>query len=325
MKRLNEQFPRTGAVRTVITVLLAVLASAAVFAAGAGEAVPEEDLRGPVTVASKIDTEGSLLGYMIVHLLEDAGFIVDDQVQFGPTDVIRRAITSDEIDIYPEYTGNGAFFFGEAGESVWHDAAAGYERVRELDLEENEIVWLTPADANNTWAIAVRSELAEAGVTTMEDIARFMDDGSEFKLAASEEFVSRPDVLPAFEETYGFNLEQQNLLVFSGGDTAMTMQAAARNQDGVNAAMAYGTDGQLSALGLHVLEDTLGVQPVYQPAPIVRAAVLEEFPEIETLLRPVFESLDLETLQELNASIAVEGRAAEEVARAYLVDHGFVD
>ena len=132
-------------------------------------------------------------------------------------------------------------------------------------------------------------------------------------------------MLPAFESTYRFDLTDENLLVFSGGNTATTIQAAARNDDGVNAAMAYGTDGQLAALGLTVLEDTAGVQPVYLPAPRVRGAVLEEYPRIADLLNPVFESLDLQVLQSLNAAIGVEGRAAQTVAREYLETNGLLD
>lgn len=310
----------------VLTLITVVLAPAAVFASGAPEAPDAAgDERGPVVVASKIDTEGSLLGYMMVAVLEHNGFAVENQVEFGPTDVIRRAITSAEIDLYPEYTGNGAFFFDEAGRELWNDGPSGYERVRELDSQENDLVWLTPGRANNTWAIAVRSELADAGVTTMEDIGPYIADGNDFKLAASEEFVSRPDVLPAFEQAYGFSLSRDDLLVFSGGNTATTMQAAARQQDGVNAAMAYGTDGQLSALGLVVLDDTRGVQPVYWPAPVIRAPVLAAYPEIESLLEPVFTSLNREILQELNASIAVEGRSAEVVAAEYLRSIGAID
>ncbi len=313
-----------------VVVILVIAISGNVYAGGAAE-TPQTDAsgsemesKGPITVASKIDTEGSLLGYMMVHILEDAGYTVDNQVEFGPTDVIRRAITNGEIDIYPEYTGNGAFFFGEADSDVWKDPRGGYDRVKELDAERNNLIWLTPGNANNTWAIAVREELYQNGVTTMEDIGPWMEEGNPFKLAASEEFVSRPDVLPAFEETYNFSLSQENLLVFSGGNTATTMQAAARNQEGVNAAMAYGTDGQLSALGLYVLDDTRGVQPVYLPAPVVRGEVLDQYEELPGLLQPVFESLDRETLQSLNAAIAVEGRSAEVVARQYLTDNGFI-
>ncbi len=88
--------------------------------------------------------------------------------------------------------------------------------------------------------------------------------------------------------------------------------------------MAYGTDGQLSALGLVVLEDTKGVQPVYEPAPIIRKEVLDQYPVIEKVLEPVFRSLDLVTLQTLNAKIQVEGIDARRVAEGYLKEKGFL-
>ncbi len=304
-------------------VLLLFLIPGFVFAGGAGEA--EEATKGPITVASKIDTEGALLGNMIVQLLEADGFEVIDDTEFGPTDVIREAIISGEIDIYPEYTGNGAFFFDDTESDAWSNPTSAYERVRELDLEANDIVWLAPAPANNTWALAIRSDLAEEhSLQSLADLADFMNDGGDVKLAASEEFVTRPDVLPAFQEAYGFEFSDDQLLVFSGGNTAMTIQAASQQTDGVNTAMAYGTDGELAALGLTVLEDTEGVQPVYEPAPIIRASILDEYPEIEEVLEPVFEQLSLETLQQLNARIAVDGEAASAVARDWLESNGFL-
>ena len=47
---------------------------------------------------------------------------------------------------------------------------------------------------------------------------------------------------------------------------------------------AYGTDGSLAALKLVALKDTKGAQAVYQPAPIIRSAVLKANPQIEELL-----------------------------------------
>lgn len=282
--------------------------------------------KGPITVASKIDTEGALLGQMIVLMLSQDGFSVIDRTSFGTTSIVRRAIISEEIDIYPEYTGNGGFFFDDTDPEIWKDAQKGYETVKELDLERNSIVWLTPAPANNTWALAVRKDLADTeGLESLEDLADYLDRGGYIKLAASEEFVNRPDALPAFQEAYGFELSGPQLLTFSGGDTAQTIRAAAQNIDGVNMAMAYGTDGALSALRLVVLEDTLGVQPVYEPAPIVHKSVIDQYPEIAEILEPVFVSLDLEILQMLNASIAVEGRDARDVAEEYLRSRGFIN
>ena len=63
----------------------------------------------PVKVGSKIDTEGALLGNIILQVLESHGVKTVNKVQLGTTPVVRGAITSGELDIYPEYTGNGAF------------------------------------------------------------------------------------------------------------------------------------------------------------------------------------------------------------------------
>jgi osmoprotectant transport system substrate-binding protein len=278
-----------------------------------------------VVVASKIDTEGALLGNMIILVLEKNGITTENRTEFGPTPMVRKAIASGQIDIYPEYTGNGAFFFGLADDPLWKDAAKGYAKVKELDLAENSVVWLTPAPANNTWAIAGRKDVTDNNnIVNLEDLARYVNDGGKIKLAGSEEFVNSAAALPAFQKAYGFTLRQDQLLTLSGGNTAQTEKAAATGVNGVNFAMAYGTDGQLSALGLVVLKDTKKVQPVYEPAPIVRKAVLDENPSIAKILEPVFKSLNLTTLQTLNAKIQVEGLDAKSVAEKYLKDKGFL-
>jgi osmoprotectant transport system substrate-binding protein len=278
-----------------------------------------------VVVGSKIDTEGALLGNMIAAMLEKNGIGVENRIQLGPTKIVRSAILAGELDIYPEYTGNGAIFFNLDGDPVWKDAAKGYEKVRELDRERNKLVWLAPAPANNTWTIAVRKDLAAAQkLATMADFARWVGGGGKVKLAGSAEFVESPAALPAFQKAYGFELRQDQLLVLSGGDTAATIRAAADGTSGVNAAMAYGTDGALAAVGLVALADDKGAQVVYEPAPVVRAAILDRHPEIRAALDPVFASLSLETLQQLNAKIAVEGEDAKEVATGYLKAKGFL-
>ncbi|WP_373945423.1 ABC transporter substrate-binding protein [Paracoccus marcusii] len=289
---------------------------------GLGGAAGAQD----ITVSSKIDTEGGLLGNMILLALQDAGLPVQDRLQLGGTPIMRDAITSGQIDIYPEYTANGAFFFNEADSDVWKDAEAGYKRVAELDLEQNDIVWLQPSPANNTWAIALRQDVAtENDLQTMTQMGEWIAGGGDVKLAASTEFVTSAAALPAFQETYGFTMSPDQLVQLSGGDTAATIAAAAQQTSGVNAAMVYGTDGGIAPAGLVVMEDDKGVQPVYQPAPIIRAEVLEAHPEIPDILAPIFSSLDLETLQELNGRIQIGGEPAANVARNHLTQAGFLD
>ncbi|KZL27659.1 glycine betaine ABC transporter substrate-binding protein OsmF [Pseudovibrio sp. WM33] len=279
-----------------------------------------------IVVSSKIDTEGGLLGNVIALALEDAGLPVERRLQLGGTQVVREAQLAEQIDIYPEYTGNAAYFHNEADSEVWKDAKAGYARAAELDGEKNGLVWLQPAPANNTWAIAVTGALAsQNNLATMSDFGAWVANGGNVKLAASTEFVSSPAVLPAMQETYGFKLSPDQTVVLSGGDTAATIQAAARGTSGVNAAMAYGTDGGVAATGLVVMTDDKGVQPVYEPAPVIRAAVLKQYPEVATVLNPIFAGLDLATLQELNGRIQVGGEPAASVAKDYLTKIGVLN
>jgi len=280
---------------------------------------------GKIVVASKIDTEGALLGNMILALLEARGLAVENKIQLGPTNIVRAAILAGQVDIYPEYTGNGALFFHMESDPAWKNWAQGYALVERLCRERNRLVWLTPAPANNTWVIAVRKDLAERhGLKSMDDFARYLAEGGRIKLAASAEFVESPAALPAFEATYGFRLSDEQLLTLSGGNTAATLRAAAEQMSGVNAAMAYGTDGALAALGLVALVDDKGAQIVYAPAPVVREPVLQQHPEIRSTLDPVFATLTLETLQKLNAEIAVEGREGQTVAVSYLKSKHFL-
>jgi osmoprotectant transport system substrate-binding protein len=281
-----------------------------------------------VVVSSKIDTEGGVLGNIIKQVLETNDIAVTDKIQLGTTPIVRAAIIAGEIDIYPEYTGNGAFFLTqEAGADplLWNDATKAYEEVKKLDYDQNKIVWLQPSPANNTWAVAIRNDVATANnIKTFSDFGKWVAGGGEVKLVASSEFVNSPGALPKFQEVYGFTLKPEQLVTLSGGDTAATIAAAAQQTNGVNAAMVYGTDGGIAPSGLTVLEDDKGVQPVYQPAPIVREAVLKEHPEIETLLAPVFAKLDLVTLQTLNGRVQVGGEAAAAVATDWLTTNGFL-
>ena len=278
-----------------------------------------------VVVSSKIDTEGGVLGNIILAVLSKNNIETTDRIQLGATPVVRKAITAGEIDIYPEYTGNAVFFFSKADDPLWKDAAKAYQEAKTLDYDANKIVWLTPSPANNTWAIALRKDVADKNkLKTLSDFGKYVAGGGEVVLAASSEFVNSAAALPAFQTTYGFTMKPDQLITLSGGDTAATIAAAANQTNNANAAMVYGTDGGIAPSGLVVLEDDKHVQPVYQPAPIIREEVLKKHPNIEELLKPVFEKLDLATLQELNARVQVGGEQAKTVALDFLTKNGFV-
>ena len=284
--------------------------------------------RGPIVVGSKIDGEGALLGQIILQTLEANGFTVVDKTRTGATQVVRQALLDGAIDVYPEYTANAVtVFHGDVAidPTVVQSADLTYEAARDLDATLG-IAWLTPAPANNTWAVAVPREFADANnLATLEDLARYVNDGGTFKIVGSQEFFTSDVAFPAFERVYGFKTTPDQQIALATGDTAVTENAAAQGSQGANAAMAYGTDGTINALDLVVLGDPRGAQPIYQPAPTFRSDVIEEYPEIPGILNPVFAKLDLATLQSLNAMVAVDGKSPKSVAAEWLAANGFVN
>jgi osmoprotectant transport system substrate-binding protein len=264
---------------------------------------------------------------MVRLALEHAGLKVVEKCGTGATQVVRKALLEGEIDMYPEYTGNAPYLIKEAKfePGVFKDAARGWAAGAKADLQAHRIVWLKPAPANNTYAIAVPAKLAaDRKLKTLADLAAYVNGGGAFKLVASQEFADRPDGLKAFEQAYGFKLRADQVVLIPGGNTAQTEMSAARGTGGANAAMAYGTDGQLPALHLVALDDPKGAVEVYQPMLTVREDALQRAPRIREIVEPIFATLDAPTLSRLNAAVVVGGQPGSAVARDYLKSKGFL-
>jgi osmoprotectant transport system substrate-binding protein len=274
----------------------------------------------PIVVGSKLDAEAQVLGQMIRLTLNDMGLPTQDKTALGDTGVLRKAILSGEVDVYPEYTGNAFYLFPEA--KITTEQASNkstiYKLARDLD-SKNGITWLVPANVNNTWVIAVTQALAKsAKLSSVADLAKYVNGGGVLKIAGSPEYFNREDTFPMFEKVYGFKLRQDQKVVLAGATPTQTQQAASSGTNGVNAAMAYGTDATLGALNMVALTDPKGAQFVYQPSPIIRTNTLRANPQVGARLNRVFATLNANTLIRLNGQIALEGRPAADVAAAYL-------
>ena len=317
---MRKKWKGAAAVFAAVAVVVALVGCST--AATPSAETPAE--KGPIVVGSKIDTEGKLLSAIILAKLESAGFKVTDKSGTGTTDVVRKALLNKEIDIYPEYTGSGLIFFPSQDPAVYKVGEDGYKANQSNDAS-NAVIWLEPARANNTWALAVKKDFATANnLTTMSDLGAYVAAGKPIKVAASDEFFNNADAWPAFAAVYGFDIPKDSRVVLSGGDTAQTEKAVADGTDGVNVGMAYGTDGALSELGLTVLEDDKNAQLVYWPTPTIREEVAKKYPEIAEALKPIFQALTLEKLQELNARIQVNGESPQAVAEDFLTSGGFL-
>ncbi len=282
----------------------------------------EEAKKGPVTIGTFIDSEGAVLGKMMVMLLEQEGYEIIDKTEFGTPDILRKALLAGEVNLVLDYTGSGQYYHDVEDTDVWSDAREGYLLTKKLDEEENNIIWLEPANANNTEALAVRREFSEANnIKNMEDFARYVNEGGTVKLICSASFAENIKGLRGFEEAYGFHLSADQLIVLASGNTAEMLKALVEKTNGVNVSLVYGTDGALDKMDLVVLNDPKSIPPVYLPAPVLQGALYEKYPEIEKPLNRLFQSLNEDNLRQLNSKVAYDGMAAETVAREYLEEN----
>ena len=97
---------------------------------------------------------------MIRLLLEAHGIPTVDRMTLGATPVVRKALLAGEIDLYVEYTGNAGFFFNRPATRPGRTCSAATNWARSSTYAANHIVWLAPAPASNSWALAVRRDVA---------------------------------------------------------------------------------------------------------------------------------------------------------------------
>ena len=289
---------------------------------GGGEGERQVSLRGAeFTVGSKEFTEQLVLGQIAVQALEARGATVNDQTGLPSTEAARKALESGEIDMYWEYTGTGWITLLGNEEPI-PDAQKQYEAVAEEDLEKNQIRWLSRAPANNVFAIAVRSEaVGILGTESLSSLAVLSEVRPEdVTLCAASEFLTREDGLPGLEKAYDFEVPKDNIVKME----LSQIHEAIDEGEKCNYGEVFATDGQNKALDLTLLKDNEQFFPVYNPSLTVREEVMDENPGIADVFAPISEELNSETLQELNAAVAVDGESPEDVARQFLRENGFL-
>ena len=288
--------------KRIITLLLALTLSLSLFACGK----PSEE-SAAIRVGSKDFTENLIVSEIYALALEDAGYTVERKQNIAGS-VVHTAITSDEIDLYPEYTGTGLLAVLQM--EMNSDPDVVYNTVKDAYQEQFNITWLDSTAINNRNGIAIRTEAAEQyNLSTMSDLQR---EAEHIRVCSQGEFEYREDGIPGLEKVYGpFNFASINVY-----DNGIKYQILEQNE--ADACPGYSTDAQLVNRELFTyLEDDLGFWPPYYLAPIIRSEVLEAHPEIADILNAVSAKLDTETMVALNAKVDIDHMEYTEVAKEF--------
>lgn len=287
-----------------ITLALVMALGLGSCASGGG---PENSEPTAIRVGSKDFTENLLVGELYALALEDAGYEVERNFNIAGS-LVHTAITGDEIDLYPEYTGTGLLSILKM--ELVTDPGEVYRIVKEEYQQKFDLTWLDQSRANDSQGLVIRTEIAdELSVYTISDLQA---NAGKIRFASQGEFEQRDDGIPGLAKIYGeFDFASIKLY-----DNGLKYQILENGEADV--APAYTTEGQLVNTDLFtLLEDDKQMWPPYYLAPVVRNDILEEIPEIAAILNKVSAALDTETVTALNAKVDVDKMEYEEVAKDF--------
>jgi len=270
-----------------------------------------------LVVASKPFTENRLLAEMIAQLIEaDPAFkdqSVERQLNLGATGIIFDALRQGAIDIYPEYTGTALTAL--LNEPVISDPEQAWRHVHERFSERYQLEWLPPLGFNNTYALMMNPEQADA--LQIEKISDLK--GQTLKIGLTHEFFARPDGWPGLQKRYQLDFSASQV---SGMEHGLAYSALLSHQ--IDLMDAYSTDGKIKKYGLRLLQDDLNYFPPYQAAILVRQQTLQKYPSLRKTLTQLSGQLDEAKMQALNAQVEEENQPLPRVARRFLNASGVI-
>ena len=287
---------------------LAALCAAALFT---GQA-----MASPLILATKSFTEQHILSAMTVQYLQKKGFQVQPQTNIA-TVISRNAMINKQVDMTWEYTGTSLIIFNHINKRM--SPQESYETVKRLDAKHG-LVWLKPADMNNTYAFAMQRKRAEAEhINTMSEMVakieqvRKTDPDNNWLLGLDLEFAGRSDGMKPLQKTYNLTLDRPQIRQM---DPGLVYNAI---RDGfVDAGLIYTTDGRVKGFNMKVLEDDKHFFPSYNVTPVVRQDVLASHPGLDTALNQLSAQITDEAITELNKRVDIDHQSPETVARDFL-------
>jgi len=267
-----------------------------------------------IVVGGKNFTEQYMLAELAGILLEDAGLDVELKTGVGSV-IARKSLENGQFDLYYEYTGTAyTVYYKQNDVEVMTVPSKCYDWVKEADAKKG-LVWLDPVKFNNTYTLMMKKTEAESlGIKSISDLAAYVNKNPDTLIfALDSEFWERPDGFKKVMKTYEFSLPAKQVKKMQVGLTYKALK------DGlVNSAMGFATDGRIAAFGFVNLVDDKAFFPVYNPVPVVRKEIIDKYPQIRDILKPIAENLTTEEMQKLNAAVDVEHKQVSEVAMDWL-------
>ncbi len=271
--------------------------------------------KNEIVIAGKLGSEPSILINMYKDLLikSNPKLNIVLKSNFGNTSFLYNALKSNNIDIYPEFTGTIISDIYKANVPRGSSSHKTYDLAK-YDANKMNLKIGKPMKFNDTYAIAVKKIIAKKyGLYTIGDL-RKLDD---VKAGMTAEFLNRTDGWPLIKTVYKLN--NVNTISFDP-----SLRYKALNQNKVLLTDAYSTNSNIEQYKLKILKDNKHVFPVYQAVPIMNKKFNEKNPEIIRILDKLNNKITNKQMQKMNYLVNVKHDSPKKVAKHFLIKNNLI-
>ncbi|EFR30958.1 osmoprotectant ABC transporter substrate-binding protein [Eremococcus coleocola] len=246
----------------------------------------------PIRIAGLSTTEGQILSALVQKLIEEeTDYPVEMINNLGTSVVSQQAVRNGDADITPaRYTGTD--MVAVLNETPIKDPNEALAYVQKAFKERFNYKYYDSYGFNNTYTFLVTPEFAaENNLKTVSDLEKISDTvRAGFD---SQWLVREGDGYPGFKEEYGFAFDHTNAMQIGLVYNALAGGA-------MDLVLGYSSDGRIASYDLVMLEDDKQFFPPYDAAPMATQEILDDYPELDGLLKRLEGKISTEQMQELN-------------------------
>jgi osmoprotectant transport system substrate-binding protein len=269
-----------------------------------------------ITVGSKNFTEQKVLGEIYAQSLAAAGYKVETEFNLGDEKTALKALESNEISAYPEYTGTAlGSFFGVKSNEIPKDEQQAF-RDAKAEFAKKNLTAFPPTPFTSSNEVAVTKKTAdEEGLEKISDLA---DKDEDLSLYGSPECRQREDCLLGLQRVYGLDFKEFK-------PVAIDLRHEVLRKGQADVSIVFTTDPQIQRNDLVLLEDDKGMFPPFNSTLVVRDDVVRKAgPDLAATAAKASKGLTDEVMQELNARVDLDKKTPKQVASEYLKEAGLV-
>lgn len=256
-----------------------------------------------LVIGSKVFTESYILAEIIAQIAENAGEVqVVRRFGLGGTGITHKSLETDEISLYPEYTGTIAqSILKKKNLKDWANIKSTLNNVG-YDISDT-------LGFNNTYALAMKKiKAVENSVKTIDDLREY----SQFNYGFSHEFLKRADGFEKLKERY--KLKPESVI---GIEHSLAYEALV--SDKIDVMEVYSTDAKITKYNLRVLEDNLSFFPLYEAVLYYKKDFKKKFPKTYSALNDtLIGKINNDLMIKLNSLVENDGKSFEEAAKFFL-------